>query len=126
MPTMLTANKATSRTPQIITLIVDDSNSMQEPALTGKSKAQIATESIQDVIITTQANTQSSRGARFLLNIAKFGDAVTSIAEANAPGEVNLDAVVFKGDSGWTKMAPALQWGRAAIEKAIAVCRSMP
>src|SRR5437879_2909655 len=99
---LLTNKKATSRTPQIVTLIVDDSDSMRGFADGGKSKAQVATESIQDMVMTTQANTQGSKGSRFFLNIAKFGDDVTPIAEAQPPGEVDLDQLVFRGDSGWT------------------------
>jgi tetratricopeptide (TPR) repeat protein len=123
---LLTNKKATARTPQIVTLIVDDSDSMRGFADGGKSKAQVATESIQDMVITTQANTQGSRGFRFLLNIAKFGDGVTPIAEAQPPGEVNLDQLVFRGDSGWTNMAAALEWGATALEQALAKCRGTP
>src|SRR5262249_50213503 len=113
-----------SRTPQIITLVVDDSNSMNEPVHPGKSKARLATDAIQDIIISAQAGTHSSRAFRYLLNIAKFGDAVTPMAEASAPMDVNLDLVTFEGNSGWTNMAPALEWARTAVEKAIQSCRS--
>jgi uncharacterized protein YegL len=123
---LLTSKKATSRTPQVVTLVVDDSDSMQGLADGGKSKAQVATESIQDMVITTQANTQGSKGFRFLLNIAKFGDGAIPIAEAKVPGDVDLDKLVFRGDSGWTNMASALDWAVSAVEKALEVCRAQP
>jgi tetratricopeptide (TPR) repeat protein len=123
---LLTNKKATARTPQVVTLVVDDSDSMQDPGEDGKSKAQVATESIQDMVITTQANTQGSKGYRFLLNIAKFGDVAAPIAEAQPPGDVDLDRLVFAGNSGWTNIAAALDWAAAALEKALAVCRALP
>ena len=42
----LTEKKATSRTPQVVTLVVDDSGSMQESLPDGKSKAQVASDSL--------------------------------------------------------------------------------
>ena len=78
-----------STTPQIVTLIVDDSNSMRDLVNHEKSKALIATESIQDLITTTQSNTQGATGFRFLMNIAKFGDQVTAMAQAAAPEDVD-------------------------------------
>lgn len=123
---LLTNKKATSKTPQIVTLIVDDSNSMQGLLHTGKTKAQVATDSLQDMVITTQANTQGAKGFRFLVNIAKFGNEVTPIAEAEAPPNVDLDELVFRGDSGRTNMAAALEWAVAALEKSLDVCRRLP
>src|SRR5262245_19514198 len=116
MSTTLTDPKATTRTPQIVTLVIDDSNSMREPAGSGKNKAQVATESIQDIIITAQCNTQGSRAFRYLLNIAKFGDSVTPMAEASAPMDVNLDLVTFEGNSGWTNKI-----GRASCRERVEI-----
>jgi hypothetical protein len=88
---------ATSKTPQVVTLIVDDSTSMREVADGGKSKSTVATESIQDMVMTTQSGSLGATEYRFLMNIAKFGDAVTVIAEAKPPEEINLNKVAFKG-----------------------------
>lgn len=122
---LLTGKKATARTPQIVTLIVDDSNSMQGLAQEGKSKAQVATESIRHLVITMQSHNLGTTGFRFLMNIAKFGDQVIPLAEAQKPEELDLTQLVFRGDSGWTVMAEALEWAHGAVEKALGVCRKL-
>ena len=123
---LLTNKKATATTPHLVTIIVDDSNSMQGLLQSGKSKSQVATDSINELVMTTQAYSLGTTGFRFLWNIVKFGDQVTPIAEAQTPRNVNLKQLVFRGDSGWTVMAPALEWAAGALEKAIAVCRKLP
>jgi uncharacterized protein YegL len=122
----LTNKKATANTPQVVTLLVDDSNSMQELADGGKSKADIASASIEDMIMSAQSQNQGSRGFRFLFNISKFGDDVTPLVEARSPDDVDLETLKFFGKSGWTNMADALEWGVKATEKAIAKCRKLP
>jgi len=123
---ILTSKKATANTPQVVTLIVDDSNSMQETVDGKKSKADVASASIEDMIMSAQSQNQGSRGFRFLFNIAKFGDQVTPVVEATSPDDVDLETLKFYGKSGWTIMADALEWAVKATEDAIVKCRKIP
>lgn len=86
----LTTKKATSLTPQVVTLIVDDSASMSG------TKADQVTKAIQDVVITIQASNLGSKGYRFLLNIAKCGSTVIPLAEAARPESVSLIQLIFR------------------------------
>ncbi len=114
-------NKANSLHPQVVTLIIDDSGSMQG------SKAKQVTEAVQDnLVITLQSQNLQTHGFRFLLNIAKFGDNVTPLALASKPDEVNLNDLVFEGESGQTNMAEALRWAKEAVETALQKCRALP
>src|ERR1700687_4795497 len=99
----LTQKKATSTTPQVVTLIVDDSNSMNG------DKAKTATESAQDLVITMQSGNPIGK-QRFLVNIAAFGTQVTPMVVAAFPPEVVLGNLNFSGTSGQTEMAEALRW----------------
>lgn len=74
-----TTKKATTLTPQVVTLIVEDSGSMFG------AKADQVTKAIQALVITIQAGNLGSMGYRFLLNIAKFGSSVIPLAEAARP-----------------------------------------
>ena len=121
---LLTNKKATSRTRQIVTIILDDSDSMRDLAEGDKSKATVATESIKNMIMAMQGRSQGSKTSRYLVNLAKFGDKVTPIAVAKPPKDIDLEEVVFYGNSGWTNMALALDWGAEALEEALKVCRS--
>jgi TRAP-type uncharacterized transport system substrate-binding protein len=75
---------ATALTPQVVTLIVDDSGSMSG------AKAQDATEAIKNLVITMQSGNQGSTGYRFLLNIAKFGSGTTALAQAARSESISL------------------------------------
>lgn len=114
------AKIATANTTQVVTFIVDDSGSMQ-----GMKAAQV-TEQMKNAVTTMQSTNQGSSGSRFLLNVCKFGDAPTGIAEAARPGDVDVDSLRFEGRSGRTDMPLALRWGREALEKALAACRANP
>jgi uncharacterized protein YegL len=115
----LTTKKATSLTPQVVTLIVDDSGSMSG------TKAHDATEAMKNLVITMQSGNQGSAGYRFLLNIAKFGSSVTPLAEASRPESISLGTLSFTGDSGSTEMPDALSWGAGAVQKALQECRQI-
>ncbi|MGE5341798.1 MAG: vWA domain-containing protein [Candidatus Omnitrophota bacterium] len=114
--------KATANTPQVVTLIIDDSESMSWD----NNKAGQATQSVQDLVIQMQSWNQQSSGFRYLLNIAKFGDDVTPIAEAALPGDIDLSSLTFRGESGTTQMATALKWAYQAIQKSLNKCRQVP
>jgi uncharacterized protein YegL len=116
----LSMKKATALTPQVVTLIVDDSGSMSG------TKAQDATEAMKNLVITMQAGNQGSTGYRFLLNIAKFGSGVTALAEATKPELISLNSISFSGDSGGTDMPKALAWGATAVQRALDECRKVP
>jgi uncharacterized protein YegL len=117
----LTAKKATSLTPQIVTLVVDDSGSMSNDG-----KATQATEAMRDLLITMQAGSQGATGFRFLLNVAKFGSMTTPLAEAARPEAISLDQLAFAGDSGGTDMVGALTWAAGAVNAALAECKRIP
>jgi uncharacterized protein YegL len=109
---------ASGQKPQIVTLIVDDSGSMQG------TKAKQATAAMQDMVIQMQAYDQGSATFRFLLNIAKFGTETHPIAEALTPKEVNLSQLDFTGSSDSTNMPAALEWGAKALKRALERCRA--
>lgn len=113
----LTQHTADALKPQVITLIIDDSGSMQG------EKAKKATASVQDLVISLQVFNKSSSGFRHVVNIAKFGDEPIPLAVASRPAEVNLNSLVFDGSSGRTDMPRALEWARQAVETALARCR---
>lgn len=116
----LTQKKATAITPQIVTLIIDDSGSMQG------DKSRQATGAVNDLVITMQSNTIGSSGSRFVLNIAKFGDDVTPLATVVPALEVDLSKLQFGGNSGSTEMPKALRWAAQAIQQALDRCRNLP
>ncbi len=116
----LTSKKATALTPQVVTLVVDDSGSMSG------TKANDATEAIKQLVITMQSANQGTRGFRFLLNIAKFGTSVCPLAEAASPETISLDSLVFSGASGATEMSGAIEWATDATRKALAKCAAIP
>jgi uncharacterized protein YegL len=117
----LTTKRATSLTPQVVTLIVDDSGSMSNDG-----KATQATEAMRDLLITMQAGSQGAGGFRFLLNVAKFGSNTTPLAEAARPEAIALDQLAFTGDSGGTEMVGALSWAAGAVKAALAECKRIP
>jgi esterase/lipase superfamily enzyme/uncharacterized protein YegL len=123
---LFTNKKATARTPQVVTLVIDNGRTMQEVVRGNMSKAEVVTESIRDLVITTQALSQGSRGFRYLLNIAKFGDGVMSLAEAENPENVNLGQLVVRGDSNSTNMESALDWAYETMQLALDKCRAIP
>ncbi|SRR6266481_4760165 len=116
----LTTKKATALTPQVVTIIVDDSGSMEG------QKAQDATKGVQDVVITIQAGNQGSSGSRFLVSIAKFGNATIPLVEVVRPESISLNQLSFSGDSGGTEMADALDWAVRAVQKGMTECRRVP
>ena len=116
----LTQKKATAHTPQVVTLIVDDSGSMDGV------KAKQATAALQDLVIAMQSGNLGSSEFRFLLNITKFGDEANSLAVAATPKEVTLDMLNFVADSGTTDMPKALEWAKHSLEQALARCRQNP
>jgi uncharacterized protein YegL len=115
----LTTKKATSLTPQVVTLIVDDSGSM------AGQKAKDVTDAMENMVIAMQAQNQGSGGFRFLLNIAKFGSSTIPLAEAARPETVSLKQLVFTGDSGGTEMSSALTWASQALQNALAECQKI-
>jgi uncharacterized protein YegL len=115
----LTTKKATSLTPQVVTLVVDDSGSM------GGSKAADATKGVQEIIITIQAGNQGASNSRFFVNIAKFGSTTIPLVEAGRPESVSLTQLTFTGDSGGTEMAGALNWAVHSTQKALGECRKI-
>jgi uncharacterized protein YegL len=116
----LTQKKATAHTPQVVTLIVDDSGSMDG------EKAKQATAAMQDLVIAMQSGDLGSSAFRFLLNIAKFGDETSALAVAATPKEVTLDMLNFTGDSGTTDMPKALEWAKESLQQALTRCRQNP
>jgi len=115
----LTAKKATALTPQVVTIIVDDSGSMEG------QKAQDATKGVQDVVITIQAGNQGSSGSRFLVSVAKFGSSTIPMVEAVRPETISMNQLSFSADSGSTEMADALDWAARAVQKGIDDCRRL-
>lgn len=116
----LTQKKATAFTPQVVTLVIDDSGSM------AGDKARQATAAVSDLVITMQSNTIGSSGSRFVLNVAKFGDDVTPLATAMPALEVDLNKLQFSGGSGLTEMPKALRWAAQAIQQSLDRCRNLP
>lgn len=117
----LTEKKATSHTPQVVVLLIDDSASMGS-----ESKAEQVTAAVQDLIIQLQASTQGASGARFLLNLAKFGDTVTPLAVAAPPLEIDFNQMQFQATSGATEMPQALRWAAAALQQSLDAIRRLP
>src|SRR5262249_24172625 len=72
------------------------------------------------------ANNIGSGGSRFILNLSKFGDAVTPLCVAAKPDSIDMTTLNFIGDSGTTEMAAALTWAADAVEQSLAVCRRIP
>ena len=116
----LTSKRATPITPQIVTIVVDDSGSMQG------DKARQASAGMRDLVISMQSGNQSSHGFRFLINLAKFGTETIEIARAVPPEDITLDKLQFDGSSGGTEMVHALIWAREALSAAIAKCQQIP
>ena len=112
------SKKASGQKPQVVTLIVDDSGSMQG------DKAKQATAALQDMVLQMQAYDQGTATFRFLLNIASFGDEPHPIAEAATPKEINVGLLNFTGSSGGTDMPAALKWGARALQQALDRCRA--
>lgn len=112
---------ATSDHPQVVTLLIDDSGSMTE-----QNKCVTATEGVQNLIIQMQADNVGSHGKRYIVNIAKFGDQAEPMVTCEHPDRVDLDHVVFSGDSGLTNMADALAWAAHAIQQSLAIARQVP
>ena len=124
----LTNKRATSLTPQVVTMIVDDSGSMSSSTTAGPKNEQ-ATSATKQLVMTMQSWNQGrtqATGSRYILNIAKFGSSTTSIAEAAKPEGVSLHDLVFAADSGGTEMPEALTWASQAVQKALAECRKIP
>ena len=114
------AKKATSKTPQVAIIVIDDSGSMEGDA------ARQASEGAQQLVMEMQANNLGAGGSRFILSLAKFGDTVAPICVAAKPDAVDMTALTFTGDSGTTEMAAALNWAADAVEQSLAVCRRIP
>jgi len=113
--------RANAHHPQCVTLVIDDSGSMEE-----HGKCQQVTEAVQDMVITMQSLNMGTHAFRFLLNICKFGDVPTELAVAKSPPECDVETLEFNGGSGGTEMLPALQWAEGALKKSLQRCRSMP
>jgi uncharacterized protein YegL len=113
------SRKASGEKPQVVTLIVDDSGSMQG------EKASQATAATQDMVLTMQSHDQGTATFRFLLNIAKFGTETHPLATASTAGEINIGQLNFTGGSGETRMSTALAWAAQALQKALERCRAL-
>lgn len=116
-----TPKQANSHHPRCVTLLIDCSGSMAE-----NGKSQQVTEAVQDMVITMQSLNLGASGCRFILSIAKFGDATSALAVAKCPPEVDVDSLVFTGDCGGTDMLPALEWAEMAVKKSLERCRNLP
>lgn len=110
----LTEKKATARTPQVVTIVIDDSGSMSE-----NQKCSRASEGAVTLVRSLQTANQGSSGTRFIVSIAKFGSSVSPMATAERPEDVPLTSLVFTGDSGGTEMVSALEWAAQATQSAI-------
>jgi hypothetical protein len=113
--------RANAYKPQCVTLVIDNSNSMAE-----KGKAEQVTSAVQDMVITMQSLNIGTKGFRFLLNLGSFGDSCQGLAVAASPAEVDVDKLVFRGDSGGTDIPVALAWAEGAVKKALERCRKLP
>jgi hypothetical protein len=117
---MVFPGRATALHPQIVVLLVDDSDGMQG------DKSRIASETVQDCIITIQAWSMPPRRPRHLVSIATLGARTIPIAVAQHPNQVNLLGLVFDGASGNANFAAGLVWAKAALEESLRVCRAQP
>lgn len=120
-----TNKKVTSCTPQIVILLAEDGPNMRESADGAKSKAELAVAAIEDVVITAQAANLGTRGFVYLLSIARYGSAVTPLAVAQVPDDVDLTSLSFSGDPGVPAIEPALAWAAHALELSLEKCRSV-
>jgi uncharacterized protein YegL len=73
-----------------------------------------------------QAGNLGSGAYRYLVNIAKFGDSVTPLAECAPPDTIDINTLQFTADSGGTTMVSALDWATTATERAINKIRAIP
>ena len=115
------AKQANSHHPRCVTLLIDNSGSMED-----NGKCQQVTDAVQDMVITMQSLNMGAHGCRFILSIGKFGDTPTELTVAKCPAEVDVDSLVFDGASGGTDMLPALRWAETAIRKSLERCRKLP
>jgi uncharacterized protein YegL len=110
---------ATANTPQIVGFVLDDSGSMSG------SKAEQMTNAMQDLIIHLQSRNLGTTRYRFLMVIVTFGSKAQTIVAGQAPNEISIEEVVFRGQSGGTNMADALSVAADAITQAIDRCRGL-
>ena len=114
-----TGKEASSRHPQVVTLLIDDSWSMRE-----LNKCVYVTESVQNLIIEIQCNNMGSHFPRYIINIAKFANWVDPIDICANPNHIDLDKLSFEGGSGRGKnMADALAWAAYATLKSLDMAR---
>jgi uncharacterized protein YegL len=116
--------KATAYTPQILIFVLDDSGSMADPCRDGSSKAQVASEAMEQVILDLQGANLSTTISRFYISIARFGDDVTSIAEIQNPAHIALQQIPFHGNSGTTDMFKALNWATDMLNSSLEYVRT--
>jgi hypothetical protein len=121
-----TIHKVTCSTPQIIILLAEDSPRMREPADQGNSKADLANACLEDMILTTQAANLGFRGFIHLLSIARYGDSVIPLAEAQVPDEIELAVLTSNAEPGPPNFDLALDWAAHALELSLGKCRSVP
>jgi len=117
----ITTKVANSQSPQIVTIVVDDSGSMS-----ADSKCTQATEALKQLVMEVQGGNMGSGGYRYLVNIAKFGDEVTPLAECATPDTIDVDKLNLNGESGGTDMAPALEWASGVIDRSLKQLRALP
>lgn len=111
--------KATSNHPQVVTLVVDNSASMNG------AKAKDATAGVQDVVLQLQSFNLQASLFRYLISVIGFGDHAASLALAEPPEKVDISKLVFAGDSPSTNMPEALQLAAEATRQALAKCRQI-
>src|SRR5580658_3809679 len=116
--------KATAYTPQVVVIVMDDSGSMNEPCTGAESKAKVASQGIRQLVMNIQADNVGSSICRYYLSLAKFGDDVTPLVEAQSPTDVRLSIIDFKGESGSTNMISALEWADKAIAGSLLMIRA--
>jgi len=122
----LTEKKVTCSTPQIIILLAEDGPHMREPADGNTSKANLADACIEDMILTAQAANLGFRGFIHLLSIARYGDSVLPLAEAQVPDEIELAVLTSTAEPGQPNLDIALDWAVLALQLSLEKCRNVP
>lgn len=117
--------KANSMRPQVLVFVVDDSNSMADPASAGRTKADVVSRCIEGVLRHIEMDNSQTTGYRFLVSLLKFGDDAQIVCENAKPSEFRKlelygDKLKFRGNSGATEMWQALNVTRTVVRRGIA------
>jgi Mg-chelatase subunit ChlD len=122
-----------ARKPQVLVFVVDDSNSMAEPAngSDGKSKAEVVSRSIEGLLRHVEMDNSQTTGYRFLVSVVSFGDEATVLCENVRPPDFRKldlfgDKLKFRGKSGGTEMWQALNVTRTVLVRGIEEIQTIP